>query len=230
MQDSEAQPDYQKIAGDVLFGGETLDNSVRGIFIEAVVMDALARHDRANGLGTRWRHVGLGWGPWDLQRGTGEGNDRVRFQVKAKASRQLWKPQRERPYEYDLGWKDAETLPAYFERDFPTTVFGDCEPAGHRCDFFLLAWHGPNPVTGQMSRREQQSNPGNYDYFIVPCSSLGPNAGSVVKKLPARQLFERFEAISFGELPARLNLAADSFVNPRAGSSPAVRTTTNSTT
>jgi hypothetical protein len=79
--------DYQKIAGDVLFGADTLDNSMRGVFIEAVVFHALIGRDGAQGLGMRWRHVGLGWGPWDLQRGSSHGGDRVRVQVKAKAAK-----------------------------------------------------------------------------------------------------------------------------------------------
>ena len=35
-------------------------------------------------LGGEWRFVGLGWHPWDLQRGQGE--DRVRIQVKPSAA------------------------------------------------------------------------------------------------------------------------------------------------
>lgn len=199
--------DYQKIAGDLLFGGDTLDNSARGIFLEAVIMHALARHDEAQGIEPRWRHAGAGWGPWDLQRGTGANGDRVRFQVKAKAARKLWKPQQERPFEYSLGWKEAEKLPSYFDRDFPKDVYGECEATGHRCDFFLLVWHGPNPATGEMLRGDAQSNPENYDYFIVPTSDW-PSA----KKVLARQLFERYEPTSFADLPARLNLTADEFL------------------
>lgn len=199
--------DYQKIAGDLVFGGDTLDNTARGIFLEAIIMYALTRHDEAQGIGPRWRHSGVGWGPWDLQRGTAATSDRVRFQVKAKAARQLWKPQHERPFEYNLGWKSAEKLPAYFDRDFPKGVYGECEAAGHRCDFFLLVWHGPNPVTGEMRRGDQQSNPENYDYFIVP-SCEWPGA----KKVLTKQLFERYDAIGLSELPACLNLAADQFL------------------
>jgi hypothetical protein len=82
--------DYQKIAGDVLFGADVLDNTTRGNFIEAVTLDALTRHDRFHNVSKRWHHTGLGWGPWDLQRGAAASNDRVRFQLKAKASKQLW--------------------------------------------------------------------------------------------------------------------------------------------
>jgi hypothetical protein len=199
--------DYQKIAGDLLFGSDTLDNSARGLFLEAVIMHALTQHEAVQGVEPRWRYAGVGWGPWDLQRGTGAAGDRVRFQVKAKAARQLWKPQHERPFEYNLGWRDVEKLPSYFDRDFPKEVYGECETAGHRCDFFLLVWHGPNLATGEMHKGDQQSNPENYDYFVVPSSEL-PGA----KKVLAKQLFERYEPIGFPELAARLNVVADRFL------------------
>lgn len=63
------RPDYPKIAGDLLFGSDTLDNSARGLFLEAVIMHALTKYDEVKGIGPRWRHAGMGWGPWDLQRG-----------------------------------------------------------------------------------------------------------------------------------------------------------------
>ena len=124
----------------------------------------------------------------------GANGDRVRFQVKAKAARQLWKPRYGRPFEYSLGWRKAKKLPSYFEHDFPNEVYGECEATGHRCDFFLLAWRGPNLVTGENGKGEQQSNPENYDYFVVP-SAKWPGA----KKVLARQLFENCEPICFSE-------------------------------
>jgi hypothetical protein len=200
-------PDYQKIAGDLLFGGATLDNATRGIFLEAVIMCALMRHDEVQGIPPRWRHAGIGWGPWDLQRGTGSAGDRVRFQVKAKATRQLWEPRTVRPLEYDLGWKNAEKLPGYFDRDFPKEIYGSCEVTGHRCDFFLFIWHGPNLVTGETARGHRQSNPENYDHFIVPSSDLRG-----AKRVPAKHLFDRYQPIDFRELAVKLNLAADTFL------------------
>jgi len=164
--------DYQKIAGDVLFGGATLDNAMRGNFIEALVFHELTGADLARAGEARWHHVGLGWGPWDLQRGTGAGKDRVRFQVKVKAAKQIWTPVKERPPVFDLGWKKNKELPSYFERDFPLDKHGVCEASGHRCDFFLLAWHGPDPITNQPVADEAQSNPHNYRFFIAPVSEM----------------------------------------------------------
>lgn len=94
-----------------------------------------------------------------------------------------------------------------FRPGLPKDVYGECEATGHRCDFFLLVWHGPNPVSGEMRRGDAQSNPENYDYFIVPVSDW-PGA----KKVQAKQLFKSYEPIGFADLPARLNLVADGFL------------------
>lgn len=197
--------DYQKIAGGVLFGADVLDNAMRGVFIEAIAFHALSTYDAALGTPPRWRHVGLGWGPWDLQRGTAKTNDRVRVQVKAKAAKQLWTPQREREPYYELGVSTDETAPAYFARDYPVEIFGECEASGYRTDLFLLAWH----------TNGTQSDPTNYDYFIVPVSELA-RAPTLPKRIAVRGLSPAYTASTFADLPERLNAAAEACLSAGA--------------
>ena len=105
---------YRDVAARVLFGSKVLNNAIRGHYIEALAFDALQRYDDERGLSPRWHYVGLNWGPWDLQRGAARDNSRVRFQVRAKAFRQLWEPETPSRLEYDLGWKTSKKLPPYF--------------------------------------------------------------------------------------------------------------------
>jgi len=192
--------DYRHAAADVLFGHEVLSNSVRGLYIEALVYNSVSRHGKVD-----WHYVGLNWGPWDLQRGSHAEDNRVRFQVKVSAEKQLW--ERQAPARtFSLGWADTNELPGYFLADFPRDLVGEIELTGYRCDFFLLAWHGPHPLTGAPVRRDDQSDPNAYDYFIVPASAL------TAKSLGVRAVFERFQKpIDFSGLPVALNDAADHF-------------------
>ena len=64
-----------------IYGGTVLNNSHRGDVVEMMVLAAL---------GSDWKFVGLGWHPWDLQRGSGA--DRVRIQVRQSAAMQIWGP------------------------------------------------------------------------------------------------------------------------------------------
>jgi len=190
--------DYQKIAGDILFGGDVLDNVARGAFIEAVSYDALCRHDATLGLPNRWHHVGMGWGPWDLQRGSAVKEDRVRFQVKCKAKLQLWED-RGTTFSYSLGWKASKEVPKYFETDFDQELIGQCEPTGYRTDFFLLALHD----------RGKQSDPNTYKYCVVPTAETDGK-----KQLAVATLLKR-ASCEFAELPAELNRVADAFLSSR---------------
>lgn len=188
-------PDYQKIAGDLIFGGEILDNAARGIFIEALIVNALKNTDQ------RWFYAGQGWGPWDLQRGTGESGDRVRFQVKVKATKQLWKCEKEYRAEFNLGLKTREAVPSYFARDFPAKLFGTCEPSGYRTDYFLFAWHDMG----------SQSDPLTYDFYIVPAHKIEATAAGLAKKIAVERIRNEYARIGFADLPAQLNAAADGF-------------------
>lgn len=192
--------DYQKIAGDVLFGGVVLDNAARGAFIEALAFDAVTRADEAKGIAKRWHHIGLGWGPWDLQRGTAASGDRVRFQLKSKALKQLWQREKIR-LEYDLGLKNATEMPGYFARDWDPKLIGVCEPNGYRTDYFLFSWHEAG----------SQADPHTYRFFIVSVNAIKPTTVGPAKKLLLSTLLDSGSGCSFEELPSALNRAADEF-------------------
>ncbi|KWT67506.1 hypothetical protein APY04_1865 [Hyphomicrobium sulfonivorans] len=198
--------DYQKLAGDILFGGDILDNAMRGIFIEAVVLDALRRTDDTHGTPTRWHHIGLGWGLWDLQRGTAAGGDRVRVQVKTSAAVQLWQaPSARKEARFTLGWTDKPP-PPYFAQSMDVTHVGGCEPTGYRADILLLAWH----ETGR------QSNPADFEFFLLPTRALQATA-TPPKRLLVRNIRENWQSHRFGNLPSALNAACDSFLASEAG-------------
>jgi hypothetical protein len=67
-----ATTDFHQLLIEKLYSQRILNNSHRGDFVEMMVLSAL---------GPEWRHVGLGWYLWDLQRG--DGANRGRVQVKA---------------------------------------------------------------------------------------------------------------------------------------------------
>src|ERR1035437_9677119 len=85
-----------------LYNDPILNNSHRGDLVEILCLIAL---------GPDWQHVGLGWHPWDLQRGTGD--DRIRIQVKNPASKQLWGDTKKASINFN--W--SEKPPSYFSRD-----------------------------------------------------------------------------------------------------------------
>lgn len=189
--------DYQKIAGDILFGADVLDNSMRGSFIEAVAFHSLRQWDSGRGIAERWHHIGLGWGPWDLQRGTARAGDRVRVQMKAAAHRQLWAPPERHDPCYELGPATKEP-PEYFTTNFDPELIGAFEPLGYRADLFLLAWH----------EQGSQADPRTYEFYVLPVTEL--------QTLPKRPLVRRVRAgrqpVSLDELPEALNAAADAFL------------------
>jgi hypothetical protein len=200
---------YSEIAGRILFGSDRLDNAMRGNFIEAVIYDALVKAMFPNAkLEKTWYFLGLGWGPWDFQRGDARSGTRVRFQVKVKASQQIWQSPENTRSEFVLGWRQMQRLPKYFDRDFPKDKFGECELSGYRCDFMLLGWHGPRP--GQsVGALQTQADPHNYDYFVVPCSELGRDRSCALKSIKIEDLYNNWAPTSFSDLPATMNAKAD---------------------
>ena len=105
-----------------MYSGRILNNAHRGDVVEMMVLAAL---------GPEWKHVGLGWHPWDLQRG--HGPSRVRVQVKQTAAVQLWGDTVSRVLRF--GWKPNP--PSYFERDNPRE---DIESAGWFCELFVFGY------------------------------------------------------------------------------------------
>lgn len=106
-----------------MYSGRILNNSHRGDVVEMIVFAAL---------GDEWNHVGLGWHPWDLQRGLGV--DRIRIQVRQTAALQLWGDTVKRNLQFH--WKLKP--PSYFERDNPDE---EIESEGWFCDLFVFGIH-----------------------------------------------------------------------------------------
>jgi hypothetical protein len=95
---------FQQLLIDKIYSGRILNNAHRGDLVEMMVLSAL---------GPEWDYVGLGWTPWDLQRGSGR--NRVRIQVKNSAALQLWG--RTQKLTLHLGW--SKRVPFYFFRHHP---------------------------------------------------------------------------------------------------------------
>jgi hypothetical protein len=201
--------DYPKIAGQILFGSRILDNSHRGLFIEALAIAALHRHQGTRPT-HRWCLTGYGWKPWDLQRGVAAYGTRVRVQVKATAAEQLWTPTRPSNPQFSLGWDVRERFPDYFTRDMDPWYFGQLterDLTGYLCDIHLLAWHGP--LKNKTDCPSDQSDPCNYHYFVVQSAALAPR-----RHIRPAQLLETADCalVDYEHLPAALDEAADTFL------------------
>ena len=198
--------------GDV----NVLDNAIRGHYIEALIWASLEKHNSFRATDSQWMNAGVGWGPWDLQRGRFDRGDRVRVQIKIKADVQLWKSQKDQPHKYTLGWNNKDA-PKYFERDFEKAVFGTIEPPpSYRCDLFLLGWHGLGPQ--ETTRRHfDQTVPDDYDFFIALVDEL-----KEARTLRVADAFQRFGTTTgggpwtFSDLPKALDAAADRFLKVRS--------------
>lgn len=215
---------HKNVAADILFSGSdrdginTLDNAIRGHYIEALIWALLKEHNKTRPSDSQWINAGVGWGPWDLQRGRHDAGNRVRIQVKIKADKQLWKPQKIGRPKFSLGWNDKEP-PKFFASDFDPSIYGGIEPPpSHRCDLFLLGWHGKRPDQTER-RHSNQANPGEYDFLIAAVTDLLPAATS----LPvSSDVFERFGKPegagqwSYQELPKALDAAADEYLRSRS--------------
>jgi hypothetical protein len=132
-----------------LYSHRILNNSHRGDFVEMIVLDAL---------GPEWRHVGLGWNIWDLQRGNGK--DRARIQVKQCAARQLWGKTKCMTFQFH--WSDR--APAYVLRDFPKEAV---EKDGWFCELFVVGVH-------RVEDKDlcDQTDPSQWQFMIVPSREL----------------------------------------------------------
>ncbi len=141
---------------ETIYSETVLNNSHRGDVVEMMVLAAL---------GNEWRFVGLGWHPWDLQRGSGK--DRVRIQVKQSAAMQLWGPTVKQVL--SLNWSDNP--PSYFERDNPGESI---EQEGWFCEIFVFGVHqetDPNKVDQVDSRQWQ--------FLVIPTCDLKKGAKSI---------------------------------------------------
>lgn len=138
-----------------LYSGRILNNSHRGDFVEMMVLDAL---------GPDWRHVGLGWNLWDLQRG--DGPERTRIQVKHCAALQLWGKTKRLIVQFP--WRDHP--PDYIRRDFPREAL---EEAGWFCELFVVGVHEVE------TNESDQTDPVQWQFMIAPSWEMKPGHSSM---------------------------------------------------
>jgi hypothetical protein len=172
-----------------LYSHRILNNSHRGEFVEMMVLDAL---------GPEWRHVGLGWNIWDLQRGNGK--DRARIQVKQCAARQIWGKTKCMLFQFP--WSDK--VPGYIRRDHPNESI---EPNGWFCELFVVGVHAVVDET-----LCDQTDPSQWQFMIVPSWELKRGQSSMtlskaIKRWPLVSLTELRAAveIKLGEQPRLTN-------------------------
>ena len=161
------------MVAEQIYGGRILNNAHRGEVVEMMVLAAL---------GDDWKHVGLGWHPWDLQRG--HGTDRTRIQVKQTAAVQLWGDTVKRVLTF--GWKPNS--PSYFERDNPGE---EIESEGWFCDLFVFGIHD------EMDRALiDQADPAQWAFMAIPVLDLKPRTNTMLLA-KERTLWD---AVSWGQL------------------------------
>lgn len=163
-----------------IYGGPIINNSHRGDVAEMLVLMAL-RPD--------WQFVGLGWHPWDLQRG--QGSQRVRIQVKQFAALQVWGATKKPSIQF--GWKP--NAPAYFERDNPGEHI---ESKGWFCDIFVVGLHrevDPH-VVDQLDARQ-------WSFLVIPVSDLSEGRKSIALHLA----LERWQPVPWSGLAAAVDQA-----------------------
>ena len=163
---------------ETVYSGRILNNSHRGDFVEMMVLDAL---------GPEWRHVGLGWNVWDLQRGTGR--DRARIQVKQCAARQLWGKTKSMTFHFP--W--SEQAPAYMARDFPNELV---EKNGWFCELFVVGVHAIDDES-----LCDQTDPTQWRFMVVPSIELKQGQSSML----LRRAIKRWPLVQLAELKATVH-------------------------
>ena len=161
-----------------MYSDRIINNSHRGDVVEMIVLLALDPD---------WSLVGLGWHPWDLQRGSGK--ERVRIQVKQSAALQLWGPTKAPALTF--GWKKSP--PEYFYRDNPNE---EIEKEGWFCDLFVFGLHQINdPAIAD------QVDPSQWSFFVIPKSDLKPMQNSMNLK----KALKKWKSISWSEINSSVN-------------------------
>ena len=153
-------PTRDQIIGMVaekIFTPRILNNSHRGDVVEMMVLAAL---------GPEWKFVGLGWHPWDLQRGSGP--NRVRIQVKQSAALQLWGATKRLGITF--GW--SKKPPSYFARD---NAGEEIELEGWFCDVFVVGIHqSTDPAT------VDQVDPRQWKFLVISSSDIPARCNSMI--------------------------------------------------
>jgi len=167
-----------------MYSGRILNNSHRGNLVEMMVLSAL---------GDDWKMVSLGWHPWDLQRG--EGQNRIRIQVKQCAALQLWG--KTKKLQINFGWKDKP--PEYFERDNPGEKI---EAEGRFCELFVIGLHlvADNTV--------DQVDPKQWEFLVIPTTDLTERNKTMV----LTKALTRWNRIKWGNLRSTVEAAIYSMV------------------
>jgi hypothetical protein len=175
----EARERLHRMLIENLYSNRILNNSHRGDFVEMMVLDAL---------GPEWRHVGLGWNLWDLQRGTGAA--RARIQVKQCAARQLWGKTKRMSFQFP--WSDH--APAYVRRDFPNEAL---EEDGWFRELFVVGVHDVED-----EKLCDQTDPSQWRFMIVPSSELKRGQNSMTLSKATKQ----WPLVSLAELKPRVEI------------------------
>jgi hypothetical protein len=148
--------DIVQMVASHMYSGRILNNSHRGDLVEMMTLAAL---------GPEWKHVGLGWHPWDLQRG--KGDERSRLRVKQTAAVQLWGSTIRRTLHF--GWKNQP--PASFEDYNPGERI---ESEGWMCDGFVFGIHDE-------TNRDviDQADPCQWSFLVINTDDLNPRTNSM---------------------------------------------------
>lgn len=155
-----------------MYSSKILNNAHRGDIVEMMVLSAL---------GSEWDLVGLGWHPWDLQRGTG--SNRIRIQVRQCAARQLWGFTKNMKLQF--GWK--KNPPSYFHRDNPGEQI---ESEGWFCDLFIFGLHLIKDESAD------QVDPKQWEFLVIPTSDLEYGRNSMVLS----KALDKWEPIQWSDL------------------------------
>lgn len=171
-----------------MYTAPILNNAHRGDVVEMMVLAAL---------GPEWKFVGLGWHPWDLQRG--KGDSRTRIQVKQTAALQLWGQTRTPTLSF--GWSSKP--PSYFKRDNPDE---EIESEGWFCEVFVFGVHqDSNQATAD------QVDPRQWKFLAIPTCDLRKGTNSMV----LTKALKIWPLVSWRELPDAVD---DALMKMRRGS------------
>lgn len=173
-----SRDDMIQMVAQKMYGAKVLNNTHRGDVVEMMVLAAL---------GSDWDFVGLGWHPWDLERGAGQ--NRVRIQVKQTAAVQLWGKTKKQSLKY--GWHDKR--PSYFERDNPGQTIED---EGWFCELFIFGVHEEEDP-----RAIDQLDPPQWKFLVIPVSDLKPRTNSMV----LTKALKKWKPLSWHEIHAAVD-------------------------
>lgn len=156
MRDERTQAILERLQ-DGLLSARILDNTIRGLWCEYMV---------ANALGDECQAVGLGWNAWDLQIGRSDAEfpNRIRIQVKNSARLQVWSRNGHRSYcQFELKYRRK---PFYFHE---LNNKMPCEDSGFLCDIYILCYH---PIEDEAVA--DQLDVDQWLFYLAPV--VGPNA------------------------------------------------------